>query len=252
MRLENKVAIITGAASGIGKATALRFAEEGAKVVIDDINVESGSQLATEIIDNGGTAIFVPADVSVPGSVEQLITETQLHFGQIDVLVNNALCNAEYVLENNWDPIIDVALRETDHCTKAAIPTMQQNGGGSIVNIASVNALIGLQSIHAYSAVKGAVVAYTKSTAVSHGRDNIRINCICPGTIQTEVWTPMIKKNPNIFDDLLPWYPLGRIGRPIDIANAALFLASDEAAFATGSVFVIDGGLTAGLPQFPI
>ena len=109
MRLENKVAIITGAASGIGKATALRFAEEGAKVGVDDINVESGSQLATEIIDNGGTAIFVPADVSVPGSVEQLITETQLHFGRIDVLVNNALCNAEYLLENNWDPIIDVA-----------------------------------------------------------------------------------------------------------------------------------------------
>jgi len=145
-----------------------------------------------------------------------------------------------------------VALRGTSHCTEAVLRTMQQGGGGSIVNIASVNGLIGLQGIHAYSAAKGGVIALTRSMAIAHGKTNIRINCICPGTIQTEVWEPMLERNPHILDDILPWYPLRRIGQPIDIANAALFLASDEASFATGAVFVIDGGLTAGNPQFPI
>ena len=129
---------------------------------------------------------------------------------------------------------------------------MQKIGGGSIINIASVNGLIGLQGIHAYSAAKGGVIAMTRSLAVLHGADNIRVNCICPGTIQTEVWEPIIEKNPQIFDEITPWYPLGRIGQPIDIANAALFLASDESAFATGATFVIDGGLTAGLHRFPL
>ena len=252
MRLENKVAIVTGAARGIGRATAKRFSEEGAFVVIDDVDVENGIQLASEIIETGGKSLFIAADVSRSCDTIRLVNQTLDHFGRIDILVNNALCSTENILENNWDPIVKVALRGTDNCTQSVIPAMCENGGGSIINIASVNALIGLQNIHAYSAVKGAVVAYTRSMAVSYGVDNIRINCICPGTVETEVWLPMIEKNPNIFDDLLPFYPLGRIGQPIDIANAALFLASDESSFVTGSVLVIDGGLTAGLPQFPI
>lgn len=251
MRLNSKIAIVTGAGRGIGRAVALRFAEEGAKVIVDDVNDAIGSETVAAITDAGGEALFVNADVSDPTDAERLITEAINTYGTVDILVNNAICSTADVLNNNWEANLAVALRGTSHCSNAVIPVMQK-GGGSIVNIASVNGLIGLQAIHAYSAAKGGVIALTRSMAVAHGKDNIRINCICPGTIQTEVWEPMIERNPQILDEITPWYPLGRIGQPIDIANAALFLASDEAGFATGAVFVIDGGLTAGNHQFPI
>ena len=252
MRLNNKIAIITGAGRGIGKAVALRFAEEGAKVVVDDVNDINGASTVSAINEAGGEALFINADVSDATEAESLIASTVDAYGTVDILVNNAICSTADVLNNNWEANLAVALQGTSHCSDAAIPVMQQKGGGSIVNIASVNGLIGLQAIHAYSAAKGGVIALTRSMAVAHGKDNIRINCICPGTIQTEVWEPMIERNPQILDEITPWYPLGRIGQPIDIANAALFLASDEASFATGAVFVIDGGLTAGNHQFPI
>ena len=252
MRLNDKIAIVTGAGRGIGRAVALRFAEEGAKVVVDDVNDAIGMSTVSAITDGGGEALFVNADVSDAAGVERLVAETVNAYGTIDTLVNNAICSTADVLNNNWDANLAVALRGTSNCSNAVIPVMQKGGGGSIVNIASVNGLIGLQGIHAYSAAKGGVIALTRSLAVAHGKDNIRINCICPGTIQTEVWEPMIERNPQILDEITPWYPLGRIGQPVDIANAALFLASDEAGFATGAVFVIDGGLTAGNHQFPI
>ena len=252
MRLNNKIAIVTGAGRGIGKAVALRFAEEGAKVVVDDVNDANGAETVAAISDTGGDATFVNADVSSTADAERLIAKTVNTYGTVDILVNNAICSTADVLNNNWETNLAVALRGTSHCSDAVIPVMQQAGGGSIVNIASVNGLIGLQGIHAYSAAKGGVIALTRSMAVAYGKDNIRINCICPGTIQTEVWEPMLERNPQILDEITPWYPLGRIGQPIDIANAALFLASDEAGFATGAVFVIDGGLTAGNHQFPI
>ena len=252
MRLNNKIAIVTGAGRGIGKAVALRFAEEGAKVVVDDVNDINGASTVAAINDAGGEALFINADVSDTTEAERLISHTVNAYGTVDILVNNAICSTADVLNNNWEANLAVALQGTNHCSAAVIPVMQQNGGGSIVNIASVNGLIGLQGIHAYSAAKGGVIALTRSMAVAHGKDNIRINCICPGTIQTEVWEPMLERNPQILDEITPWYPLGRIGQPIDIANAALFLASDEAGFATGAVFVIDGGLTAGNHQFPI
>ncbi len=252
MRLKNKTAIVTGAGRGIGRAIATRFAEEGAKVVVDDVDDTIGKSTVSAITKAGGAAIFVNADVSNATDAEKLITKTADIYGTVDILVNNAICSTEDVLNNNWETNLSVALQGTSHCSNAVIPIMQQAGGGSIVNIASVNGLIGLQGIHAYSAAKGGVIALTRSMAVTHGKDNIRINCICPGTVQTEVWEPMIERNPDILDEITPWYPLGRIGKPIDIANAALFLASDEASFATGAVFVIDGGLTAGNHQFPI
>ena len=252
MRLDNKIAIVTGGGRGIGKAVALRFAEEGAKVVVDDVNDALGTATVSAITDAGGEALFVNADVSNAADVHGLVTETVDTYGTVDILVNNAICSTADVLNNNWEANLAVALQGTSHCSNAVIPVMQEAGGGSIVNIASVNGLIGLQAIHAYSAAKGGVIALTRSMAVAHGKDNIRINCICPGTIQTEVWEPMIERNPQILDEITPWYPLGRIGQPVDIANAALFLASDEASFATGAVFVIDGGLTAGNHQFPI
>ena len=252
MRLNNKTAIVTGAGRGIGKAVALRFAEEGAKVVVDDVNDANGTETVAAITDAGGEAIFVNADVSNADDAERLIAEAVDAYSTVDILVNNAICATADVLNNNWEANLAVALRGTSHCSDAVISVMQKGGGGSIINVASVNGLIGLQAIHAYSAAKGGVIALTRSMAVAHGKDNIRINCICPGTIQTEVWEPMIERNPQILDEITPWYPLGRIGQPIDIANAALFLASDEATFATGAVFVIDGGLTAGNHQFPI
>ncbi|MYE90467.1 glucose 1-dehydrogenase [Candidatus Poribacteria bacterium] len=252
MRLNNKIAIVTGAGRGIGKAVALRFAEEGAKVVVDDVNDINGASTVSAINAAGGDALFINADVSDATQAENLISSTVDAYGTVDILVNNAICSTADVLNNNWEANLAVALQGTSHCSGAAIPVMQQKGSGSIVNIASVNGLIGLQAIHAYSAAKGGVIALTRSMAVAHGKDNIRINCICPGTIQTEVWDPMIERNPQILDEITPWYPLGRIGQPVDIANAALFLASDEASFATGAVFVIDGGLTAGNHQFPI
>ena len=252
MRLDNKIAIITGAGRGIGKAVALRFAEEGAKVVVDDVNDANGAETVAAITEAGGAALFVNADVSDAADAERLIAETVNVYGTVDILVNNAICSTADVLNNNWEANLAVALRGTSHCSEVVVPMMQQAGGGSIVNIASVNGLIGLQAIHAYSAAKGGVIALTRSMAVAHGKDNIRVNCICPGTIQTEVWEPMLERNPQILDEITPWYPLGRIGQPVDIANAALFLASDEASFATGAVFVIDGGLTAGNHQFPI
>lgn len=252
MRLKNKTAIVTGAGRGIGKAISIRFAQEGATVVVDDVNDTLGTATVASITDAGGTATFVNADVSDAAAAKRLIAETLAVYGQVDILVNNAICSTADVLTNNWEANLAVALRGTSHCTEAVIPIMQQAGGGSIVNIASVNGLIGLQGIHAYSAAKGGVIALTRSLAVAHGKDNIRVNCICPGTIQTEVWEPMLERNPKILEEITPWYPLGRIGQPIDIANAALFLASDEANFATGAVFVIDGGLTAGNHQFPI
>ena len=252
MRLKDKIAIVTGAGRGIGRAIAIRFAEEGATVVVDDVNDAIGAATVTTITDTSGEALFINADVSNTADAEKLINKTVDTYGTVDVLVNNAICSTEDVLNNNWEANLAVALQGTSHCSNAVIPIMQKGGGGNIVNIASVNGLIGLQGIHAYSAAKGGVIALTRSMAVAHGKDNIRINCICPGTVQTEVWEPMLERNPNILDEITPWYPLGRIGKPVDIANAALFLASDEASFATGAVFVIDGGLTAGNHQFPI
>ena len=252
MRLNNKIAIVTGAGRGIGRAIALRFAEEGAKVVVDDVNDTIGNATVSAIIDAGGEALFINTDVSDAADAKSLVARTVDTYGTVDILVNNAICSTADVLNNNWEANLAVALQGTSHCSNAVIPVMQEAKGGSIVNIASVNGLIGLQAIHAYSAAKGGVIALTRSMAVAHGKDNIRINCICPGTIQTEVWEPMLERNPQILDEITPWYPLGRIGQPIDIANAALFLASDEASFATGAIFVIDGGLTAGNHQFPI
>ncbi len=252
MRLKNKIAIVTGAGRGIGKAIAIRFAQEGATVVVDDVNDTLGTATVSAITDAGRKAIFINADVADADAAERLIAAAGDAYGKVDILVNNAICATADVLNNNWEANLAVALRGTSNCTEAVLPVMQQGGGGSIVNIASVNGLIGLQGIHAYSAAKGGVIALTRSMAVAHGKHNIRINCICPGTIQTEVWEPMLERNPKILAEITPWYPLGRIGQPIDIANAALFLASDEANFATGAVFVIDGGLTAGNHQFPI
>lgn len=252
MRLKDKVAVITGSGRGIGKATAIRFAKEGAKVVVDDLNEERGDKTVEEIKSQNGVASFVKADVSKEEDIGRIIKHALSNFGKIDILVNNAICDTASVVNNVWEPNVNVCLKGTYLTSMAVVPEMIKVGGGSIINIASVNALIGLQGIHVYSAVKGGIISLTRSMAISHGKDKIRVNVICPGTIQTEVWEPILREKPNIHEEISEWYPIGRIGQPEDIANAALFLASDEASFATGAIFVIDGGLTAGLKGFPI
>ena len=252
MRLEGKVASVTGAGRGIGKGAAKRFAAEGARVVVDDVNVETGEATVAEIVAAGGDAVFVRADVSDSDQVAELFARAEQAYGALDILMNNALCATQHVMDNDWQPQIDVIVKGTYECSLAAIERMQPNGRGSIVNISSVNGLFGLQGIHVYSAAKGAILALTKSMAVEQGKHGIRVNAICPGSIETEVWEPILAKTPGIWDDIAAFYPLGRLGTVDDIANCALFLASDEAAFATGAVFTIDGGLTAGNKDFPI
>jgi len=219
---------------------------------VDDINQEKGLAVVEEIRAADGEALFVRADVSQEEEVNNLVGQAVEAFGRLDILVNNAVCDSLSVLQNVWEPNFNVTLKGAWLCCQAAIPRMAEAGGGSIINISSVNALMGLGTEHVYSAAKAGMVSFTRCLAVQHGRDGIRVNCICPGSIQTEIWDELLKTRPQIWDELVRWYPLGRLGRPEDIANAALFLASDEASFATGAIFVIDGGLTAGFTGWPI
>lgn len=245
MRLANKVAIVTGAGSGIGRATAIRFATEGARIVVDDVNDAGGQETVRRIQDTGGQALFVHADISQEKEIAKMIETTVNIYGSLNILANVAICSQETILQNQWEPNIEVGLHGTWLCMQAAIREMRKIGGGSIVNISSVNALMGFANSHVYSGVKAGIIGMSRSLCGEVGKYGIRINCICPGTILTEIWQPIMKKEPALMDRLKALYPLGRLGRPEDIANAALFLASDESSFATGAVFVIDGGITA-------
>jgi NAD(P)-dependent dehydrogenase (short-subunit alcohol dehydrogenase family) len=251
MRLKDKVAIVTGAGSGIGRAVAVRFAEEGARVVVDDVNREGGEATVARIREAGGEAHFVAADVSRPEDVDRLVSAAEEAYGGLHVLVNNAICSGQAVLENEWAPIVEVAFRGTWLCSQAAIPAMTRTGG-SIVNISSVNGLMAFSTEHVYSGVKAGILGMSRSLACEVGRAGIRVNCICPGTIVTEIWQPQIDADPGLLDRLTRLYPIGRLGKPEDIAHAALYLASDEASFVTGAVFVIDGGITAGNLGFEV
>lgn len=250
MRLQDKVALITGAARGIGRGIALRFAQEGAKVVVDDINDEGGQRVVEEIRARGGEAIYCHADVGAEEDVKAMMRQTEETFGRLDILVCNAVCPEENILREDLEVIFRVSVYGTHLCCQHAIPLMKRGGGGSIIVMSSVNALLGMQGIHGYSAAKAALIGLTRSLAVWHGRDGIRANVICPGTIQTEIWEPILREQPRIWEEMVRWYPLGRLGTPEDVANMALFLASEESSFVTGAVFVVDGGLTAGLLEF--
>ncbi len=245
MRLKDKVAIVTGASSGIGRATAIRFGEEGAKVIVADVNDAGGQETVEAIEEAQGEALFVHADVSQREEVTRMVEIASNTYGAPQILANVAICGRQLLTENQFEPIVDVALRGTWICMQAVLPGMREMGGGSIINVSSVNALMGFGKAHVYSAVKAGIIGMSRSLCGEVGKNGIRINCICPGTIVTEIWDQDIKANPNVMDELKPLYPLGRLGKPVDIANAALFLASDESSFATGAVFVIDGGISA-------
>ncbi len=248
-RLKNKVAIITGAASGIGKATAILFAQHGANVVVADINAAGGKQSVNIIRATGGRGLYMPVDVTIASDTEQMVQETVKTYGKLDVLFNNAgiamrLPVAE-LPESDWHDCLAVNLTGVYLCAKAAIPAMQENGGGSIINMSSIYGIVGADVRAAYVASKGGVTNLTRGMALDYAQDNIRVNCICPGFIETPLVAGVVK-TPAEYRKLADKHPMKRLGKPEEIAYGALYLASDEAAFVTGIAFPIDGGYTAG------
>ena len=247
MRLENKVAFISGGARGMGAAEARLFSQEGCKVVIGDLRDELGRQVEAEINELGGECLFVHLDVTDEQSWKDAVAATVERFGKLDILVNNAGIYRPETVENtsieNWDTTMSVNAKGVFLGTKAAIPELRKAGGGSIVNISSVAGLVGNHISSAYTASKGAVRLFTKSTAIQHAVDGIRCNSVHPGTIETDMTADLLAGEGR--EDRLSRTPLGRLGRTDDIAYGVLFLASDEASFMTGSELVIDGGRTA-------
>jgi len=249
-RLASKVAVITGAAGGIGSRMASLFAEEGASVVLADIADEVGLGIAKEISEEGGAATYIHADVSRSQDVGRLMEKTERLYGGLDVLVNNAIQIAgdttiSEVTEEVFDRTIAVCLKGPFLCSRAAIPLLKKRKSSSIVTISSVNALFGFGET-AYTAAKGGLISMMRLVAAEYGEWNIRSNVICPGTIETATSMSYWKRYPAGYERLLAMYPLGRIGQPMEVAQYALFLASEESAFVNGSVCVIDGGLLAG------
>ena len=249
MRLADKVALVTGSGSGIGRAIAERFAREGARVIVNDLHRDRAEETVQRIAAAGGEALAIPADVTQSAAVQAMVDQGLAAFGRIDILVNNAgASQGDDILtfdEATWDWNLAVVLKSVYLCSRAVLPQMIERRSGAIVNISSVNGIVGLGE-EAYSAAKAGMNVLTKNMAVKYGRFGIRVNAICPGTVRTPIWGPRLEKDPHIFEKLAKWYPLGRVGEPEDIANAALFLASDEAAWITGATLVVDGGLLAG------
>ncbi len=249
VRLKDKVAIITGAASGIGKATAKLFAEHGAKVVVADIDKDGGSQTVTQIQNGGNEAIFVETDVTLKVDTEKMVAQTVETYGKLDILFNNAgiamrLPVAE-LPEEDWHRCLDVNLTGVFLCAKAAIPAMLKNGCGSIINMSSIYGVVGADVRAAYVASKGGVTNLTRGMALDYAENNIRVNCICPGFVETPLVAGVIK-TPEEYQALADKHPMRRLGQPEEIAYGALYLASDESAFVTGIALPIDGGYTAG------
>jgi NAD(P)-dependent dehydrogenase (short-subunit alcohol dehydrogenase family) len=253
MRLQDKVAIITGGNSGIGRATASLFAAQGARVVIAARNEVSGSETVADIAQAGGHAVFVPCDVRKAADCQRVVARTIEAFGRLDILFNNAgtIYPDKTVLdttEQEWDNTMEVNVRGVYLMSKYAIPPMAEGGGGVIINTASVWGLVGGTGAAAYCASKGAVVLLTKAMALDHARQNIRVNCICPGSVDTPMLRDEMEELGGV-EKALPVFaakhPLNRISTPEEIAKAALYLASDDSSFVTGVSLPVDGGRTA-------
>ncbi|MFW5640397.1 MAG: SDR family NAD(P)-dependent oxidoreductase [Thermodesulfobacteriota bacterium] len=254
-RLENKTAIITGGARGIGKATCILLAEEGAKTAVTDIIDDEGEQVVEEIRKNGGEAEFWHLDTSDEEAVSTVFRQVKDRFGAIDILVNNAGISGinaptHEISEADWQKVIDINVKGVFLCTKHAVPYMKkQSGGGSIINLSSIYGIISAPDLPAYHASKGAVRLMSKTDALLYAQEGIRVNSVHPGYI----WTPLVEELASRSEEgvdafrekLAQKHPVGRVGQPEDIAYGILYLASDEAKFVTGSELVIDGGYTA-------
>ena len=251
MRIKDKVALITGASSGIGRESALLFSEEGAKVVAVDINDAAGEETVEMIRQKNGQAEYFHADVAKAGDCEQMIRTAEEKFGKLDILFNNA-----GIMHNNdgdaistdeeiWDITMAVNVKSVFFGSKYGIPALQRSGGGSIINTASFVALLGAATPQiAYTASKGAVLSMTRELAVIHARENIRINALCPGPLKTELLMKFLDTEEKRRRRLVH-IPMGRFGLAKEMASAALYLASDESSYVTGTEFVVDGGITA-------
>ena len=251
MRLADKSALITGAASGIGRESALLFAREGAHVAVVDLNADGARRVAAEINDAGGEALAITANVSVAADAESMIATTEAAFGKLDVLFNNAGImlaedgDAETTEESVWDLTMDVNLKGVWLGCRYGIPALRRAGGGSVINTASFVALMGAATPQiAYTASKGGVLAMTRELAVIHARENIRVNALCPGPLRTELLMKFLDTEEKRRRRLVH-IPIGRFGEALEIVRAALWLASDESSFTTGSDFLVDGGITA-------
>lgn len=246
--LEKKVAIITGAGSGIGRAIAVQFAAEGASVVVSDIDEQGGRQTVAAIENAKGAAIFLRADTSKPEDHERLVAETVKHFGALHVAINNAGVGGpaatvgEYPIDG-WDKVIAINLSGVFYGMRYQLPAMLRSGGGSIVNIASILGQVGFRNSGAYVAAKHGVVGLTKNAALEYAAQNIRVNAVGPGFIKTA----LLDKNlsPEVMKFLEGQHPVGRLGRPEEVADFVTFLASDKASFMTGAYYAVDGGYLA-------
>lgn len=244
-RVEGKVALVTGAASGIGEGTALLLAREGAAVAVVDVDVEGGKRTTATIVREGGRAIFIRADVGKTAQVKRMIERTASAFGRLDIIHNNAIWfrngKATELDEKDWDRTLDVGLKTVFLSAKYGVPVMRETGGGTIVNTASVHSLVSFEEHTAYDAAKAGLLGLTRVLALDFGPD-IRVNSVLPGAVLTPLWKGISKADRRRFADMVP---AKRLGTPEDIASAVLFLASEEASFITGTSLVVDGGLIA-------
>jgi NAD(P)-dependent dehydrogenase (short-subunit alcohol dehydrogenase family) len=242
--LNNKVVIITGGGSGIGRSTAHLFSDEGTKVVVSDINEEAGWKTVEEIKKKKGHAIFIKCDVSIELDVKKLVEKTLEHYGQLDFAYNNAGIEGAQIspvemTNENWNRIIDINLKGVWLCMKYEIPAMIKNGKGSIVNCSSIAGLVGFEQACAYVASKHGVIGLTKSVAIEYAKKNIRINSVCPGVIKTPMLDRFTKGDDSMFSHL---NPMDRLGKPEEVSECVLWLSSDKSSYVTGQDIVVDGG----------
>jgi NAD(P)-dependent dehydrogenase (short-subunit alcohol dehydrogenase family) len=255
-RLSDRVAIVTGGALGIGGATARRLAAEGARVLVVDVDATAAAKNVATITGSGGVAEALQADVGTEQGVKAMIDQAVNKWGKLDIVVNNAYAgvggpkvDAVRVTEEAWDRSMDIGLKAMFRAAKYAVPHMRQAGGGSMVNLSSVHGLLGAPGSLVYETLKAGVIGLTRQLAVEYGPDGIRVNAICPGHIVTERIEEMWRDHQDALRFFVEQYPIRRTGKPVDIANAIVFLCSDEASFITGHALVVDGGLSIQLQE---
>jgi NAD(P)-dependent dehydrogenase (short-subunit alcohol dehydrogenase family) len=251
-RLAGKVALITGGGTGIGRAIALAFAREGASVAVAGRRLEKVKEVAAEIDKQGGTALPLACDVTLPKDADRAVAETSKKFGKVSVLVNNAgtlsVSTVDTISEEDWDRVVAVNLKGPFLMSRAALKEFRKAGGGAIVNIGSVLGLVAMQDRAAYCASKGGVTLLTKAMALDHAHENVRVNCICPSIVETELVKGLFddsEQGQRLKQSRVGTIPLRRFGKPMDVAELAVFLASEESSWLTGVAIPLDGGLTA-------